>query len=93
MYADLQQTKDFVGTQTGQSLESPPIRMDVDLTKQPKSVTSPDTIIQQSPIRDSVDKNQEIKRFVFQLDNIIEFSKDDASDITTLVMLIEQSLN
>jgi hypothetical protein len=35
----------------------------------------------------------EIKRFLYQLENIIEFSKDDASDIATLVMLIEQSLN
>lgn len=29
---------------------------------------------------------------MFQLDNIREFSKDDASDIQTLVMLIEQCL-
>ena len=35
----------------------------------------------------------EIKRFVFQLDNIIEFCEDDASDVPTILRMIEQCLN
>ena len=34
----------------------------------------------------------EIKRFIFQLENIVEFSKDDAADVPTLIKLIEQCL-
>ena len=31
----------------------------------------------------------ELKRFVFQLDNILDFSRDDAADLTTLIKMIE----
>ena len=31
----------------------------------------------------------EIKRFVFQLDNIVEFCDDDASDVEIIVRMIE----
>lgn len=34
----------------------------------------------------------EIKRFIFQLEEIVEFSKDDAADVATLIKLIEQCL-
>ena len=35
----------------------------------------------------------ELKRFVFQLEEIVEFSKDDAADVATLVKLLEQCLS
>ena len=41
---------------------------------------------------ENVLKFVEIKRFIFQLENIIEFSKDDASDIDTLIKMTEQCL-
>jgi hypothetical protein len=31
----------------------------------------------------------ELKRFIFQLENIVEFSNDDASDIPTLNRMLE----
>ena len=34
----------------------------------------------------------ELKRFVFQLDNILDFSRDDAADLTTLIKMIEQCI-
>lgn len=35
----------------------------------------------------------ELKRFMFQLENILEFSEDEASDTKDLIKLIEQCLN
>ena len=37
-------------------------------------------------------KIEEIRRFMFQLDNILEFSKDDASDAVTLCKLLDQAV-
>ena len=34
----------------------------------------------------------EIKRFIFQLENIVEFARDDAADVPTLMKLTEQCL-
>lgn len=31
----------------------------------------------------------ELKRFIFQLDNIVEFCADDAADVDTIIMMIE----
>jgi len=31
----------------------------------------------------------EIKRFIFQLENIVEFARDDAADVPTLMKLTE----
>jgi hypothetical protein len=38
-------------------------------------------------------KFMELKRFIFQLENIVEFSNDDASDIPTLNRMLEQCIN
>lgn len=38
-------------------------------------------------------KFMELKRFIFQLENIVEFSNDDASDIPTLNRMLEQCTN
>lgn len=34
----------------------------------------------------------ELKRFIFQLDNIVEFCADDAADVDTIIMMLEQCL-
>jgi hypothetical protein len=38
-------------------------------------------------------KFMELKRFIFQLENIVEFSSDDASDVPTLNRMLEQCIN
>ena len=43
-----------------------------------------------SPQHRDVQLFQELKRFIFQFENILEFSKDEASDVQTLVKLLEQ---
>ena len=34
----------------------------------------------------------EIKRFIFQLEEIVEFSKEEAADVATLIKSLEQCL-
>ena len=44
---------------------------------------------------ESIESSQDLtqyKRFIYQIENIVEFSKDDAADQVTLVMMIEQCL-
>jgi hypothetical protein len=35
----------------------------------------------------------ELKRFIFQLENILEFANDEASDVPTLNRMLEQCIN